>query len=319
MELIDSIILPGSLWLIMFSMGLHLTLDDFRRVMTNRRALTLGMVSMLIVPPLIGIPIAIFFAPTPALLVGFILLATCPGGMLSNLMTDFAKGDLALSLSLSILVSMIYVFVVPFYAHFALVQFMDVDAQVELPMLNFFWKIFSITLIPASLGLLSNTLWPKLAAKIKTPVKLGGTLALVVAFGYILVDQIPVLVQYADSLFGISLAMNVLTLASAIALSKAMVPPSFTGVLCPFCPGSIHGCGRPGRIADAEFFLEDIQHYLNPGKSWPIVQYSMAETCGKDKNPCETWWHLGFGCGFRLYFGRSDSGSGAICRQSFWY
>lgn len=222
MELIDSIILPGSLWLIMFSMGLHLTLDDFRRVMTNRRALTLGMVSMLIVPPLIGIPIAIFFAPTPALLVGFILLATCPGGMLSNLMTDFAKGDLALSLSLSILVSMIYVFVVPFYAHFALVQFMDVDAQVELPMLNFFWKIFSITLIPASLGLLSNTLWPKLAAKIKTPVKLGGTLALVVAFGYILVDQIPVLVQYADSLFGISLAMNVLTLASAIALSKAM-------------------------------------------------------------------------------------------------
>ncbi|MBT6031679.1 MAG: hypothetical protein HOH19_03815 [Kordiimonadaceae bacterium] len=202
----------------MFSMGLSLSVQDFRRISQNRRALIIGLMSMLIVPPLIGGTIAIIFAPTSALTVGFILLATCPGGMLSNLMTDLAKGDLALSLSLSILVSMIYIFVIPFYAHFALLYFMDVNEQVEIPLINFIWKIFSITLIPASLGLLVNTLKPALAGKVKGYVKIGGTSVLVISFGFIIADQMPVLRQYFDSLFGITLAMNIITLLAAITL-----------------------------------------------------------------------------------------------------
>ncbi|PCI46470.1 MAG: hypothetical protein COB49_08345 [Alphaproteobacteria bacterium] len=222
MSIIDTILLPGSLWLIMFSMGLSLTIDDFRRIAGNRRALMVGMGSMLIVPPLIGIAISVAFAPTPALTVGFILLATCPGGMLSNLMTDIARGDLALSLSLSILVSMIYVMVIPFYAHFALLYFMAVDEQVAIPLISFIWKIVSITLLPASLGLLVNTLKPAIGKKIKGFAKIGGTSILVVAFGFILADQMPVLRQYFDSLFAITLAMNILALAVAIGLSKIM-------------------------------------------------------------------------------------------------
>ncbi|PCI54346.1 MAG: hypothetical protein COB36_10155 [Alphaproteobacteria bacterium] len=222
MPIIDTILLPASLWLIMFSMGLSLTLDDFRRVAHNRRALVVGVTSMLIVPPLIGIAIATMFAPTSVLMVGFILLATCPGGMLSNLMTDLAKGDLALSLSLSILVSMVYILVVPFYAHFALTHFMGVEEQVSIPLLSFVGKIFSITLIPAGLGLLANTLMPALSKKIKGLVKLGGTSVLVVSFGFILVDQLAVLKEYFTSLFAITVALNVVTLAVAIALSKGM-------------------------------------------------------------------------------------------------
>lgn len=222
MSIIDTILLPVSLWLIMFSMGLSLKIDDFRRIARNRRALMVGMGSMLIVPPLIGIAISVAFAPTPALTVGFILLATCPGGMLSNLMTDIARGDLALSLSLSILVSMIYVIMIPFYAHFALLYFMGVDEQVAIPLIGFIWKIVSITLLPASLGLLVNTLKPAIGKKIKGIVKIGGTLVLVVAFGFILVDQMPILRQYFDSLFAITLAMNILALAMAMGLSKVM-------------------------------------------------------------------------------------------------
>ena len=123
MPIIDVYLLPGSLWLIMLSMGLSLQIKDIRRVFVNRRALFVGAISMLIVPPIVGISLALFFAPSAALAVGLVLLATCPGGMLSNLMTDIAKGDLALSLSLSILVSAIYVFLVPFYAHLPWVTF----------------------------------------------------------------------------------------------------------------------------------------------------------------------------------------------------
>ncbi len=149
-------------------------------------------------------------------------LATCPGGMLSNLMTDLAKGDLALSLSLSVVVSMIYIFAVPFYAHFALLYFMDVDEQIDIPLIGFIWRILSFTLIPASLGVLARALKPDLAIKAKGIAKMVGTSVLVVAFGFILVDQIPVLRQYFDSLFGITLAMNVLTLGAALLLSKVM-------------------------------------------------------------------------------------------------
>lgn len=218
MAVIDNILLPGSLWLIMFSMGLSLTVDDFRRIATNRRALVVGIGSMLIVPPLIGLALVSLFAPTPALAVGFILLATCPGGMLSNLMTDLAKGDLALSLSLSILVSMIYIVIIPFYAHFVLVYFMGVEEQVSVPLFDFIWKIFSITLIPAAMGLLLRTFKPNFAIGIKKSVKLAGTSILVVAFGFILFDQIPVLLEHFGSLFGITLGMNVLNLAVALTL-----------------------------------------------------------------------------------------------------
>jgi len=203
----------------MFSMGLSLTIDDFRRVANNSRALVVGVTSMLIVPPVIGLILVSLFAPTPALAVGFILLATCPGGMLSNLMTDLAKGDLALSMSLSILVSMIYIFVIPIYAHFALSYFMGVEEQVRVPLVDFIWKIFSITLIPASLGLLARTYRPAIAIRVKKFAKITGTVVLVGVFGIILVDQIPVLVEHFNSLFGITLGMNILNLAVALALS----------------------------------------------------------------------------------------------------
>lgn len=219
MTLIDNFLLPGSLWTIMFSMGLSLTLADFRRIGQNRRALYVGVGSMVIVPPLIGVILVSLFAPTPELAVGFILLATCPGGMLSNLMTDLSEGDLALSLSLSVLVSMIYIVVVPFYAHFALVYFIGVEEGVAIPLIDFIWKIFSITLIPASLGIMLRHFKSDLAIRIKGPVKLIGTSALVIAFVFILMGLVPVLREHFNSLFAITLGMNVLNLAVALILA----------------------------------------------------------------------------------------------------
>ena len=83
MSLLGNWLLPGSLVAIMVSMGLSLTADDFRQVFRNKRELIFGVCSMLVVPPLIGLGLALTVAPTAALAVGFILLATTPGGMLS--------------------------------------------------------------------------------------------------------------------------------------------------------------------------------------------------------------------------------------------
>ncbi|MET0248022.1 MAG: bile acid:sodium symporter [Sphingomonas sp.] len=210
MSFLGNWVLPGSLVAIMASMGLSLTANDFRQVFRNKRALIFGVCSMLIVPPLIGITLALTVAPTPALAVGFVLLATTPGGMLSNLFTDMAKGDLALSMSMTLLLSMIYILVIPFYAHFALLHFMGLEADVKVPLASFFWDIFSITVLPAAVGFTIRALRPGFALAFKKYLKNIATIVLFSAFGVILFDQVPVLRENLGALFWITVALNLI-------------------------------------------------------------------------------------------------------------
>jgi BASS family bile acid:Na+ symporter len=210
MSVLGHWVLPGSLIAIMASMGLSLTADDFRQVFRNKRALIFGVCSMLIVPPLIGLTLAVTVAPTPALAVGFVLLATTPGGMLSNLFTDMAKGDLALSMSMTLLLSMLYILLVPFYAHFALLHFMGLQADVKVPLGGFFWDIFSITVLPAAAGFTLRALRPGFAIAFKKYLKNIATIVLFTAFGFILFDQLPVLRENLGALFWITVALNLI-------------------------------------------------------------------------------------------------------------
>ncbi|SMF67698.1 bile acid:sodium symporter family protein [Allosphingosinicella indica] len=218
MALMGDWLLPGSLVCIMLSMGLSLVADDFRQVFRNKRALIIGLCSMLIVPPIIGLFIAFTVAPTPALAVGFILLATTPSGMLSNLFTDMAKGDLALSMSMTLLLSMIYILVIPFYAHFAILHFMGVEAEIEVPIASFFWDIFSITVLPAATGFAIRAFRPEFALWIKPYIKNIAMIVLFTSFGFILVDQIPVLRENLGALFWITVFLNVAMLAVVLTL-----------------------------------------------------------------------------------------------------
>jgi BASS family bile acid:Na+ symporter len=222
MALIGDRILPGALICIMTGMGLSLTAHDFRLLFRNRRALAFGVCSMVVVPPLIGLAAALTLAPTPELAVGFVLLATTPGGMLSNLFTDMAKGNLALSMSMTLIGSMAYILLVPFYAHFAILHFMGVKAQVDVPLASFFWDIFSITVLPAVIGFAVQALRPGLAAKVRGPLKLSATVLLFTAFGFVLADQIPVLRAHLGSLLWITITINLLTLLAVMAGVRLM-------------------------------------------------------------------------------------------------
>ncbi|MHB9881177.1 bile acid:sodium symporter family protein [Pacificimonas sp. ICDLI1SI03] len=210
MSLLSNWLLPGSLIAIMASMGLSLTANDFRLVFRNKRALIFGVCSMLIVPPLIGLSLALTVAPTAALAVGFILLATAPGGMLSNLFTDMAKGDLALSMSMTLIVSMLYIVLVPFYAHFALLHFMALQTDINVPIGSFFWDIFSITLLPATIGFVVRAWRPGFAISVKRYLKNIATVVLFGSFGVILYDQAAILRENLNTLLLITIGLNVI-------------------------------------------------------------------------------------------------------------
>ena len=164
MAIADSYLLPWSLWLVMFTIGTGLKLRDFATILSGRRAFFLGLFSMLVLVPLCGTLLATLFAPTPELLVGLILLATTPGGILSNLITDIAKGDVALSVSLTLALSTIYVFTLPFIAHFALLFAFRKSQPIDIPFESSITHIMMVTLIPISCGMLAARLRPRWCA-----------------------------------------------------------------------------------------------------------------------------------------------------------
>ena len=220
MNSIDDVLLPASLWCIMLSMGLSLTVADFKRVFVQRRALIVGTVSILVFPPIVGVTVATLFAPTSALAVGFVLLATCPGGMLSNVMTDIAKGDLALSMSLTILVSLIYILLVPFYAYGALAYFMHSAQLIRVPFGEFILHILGITVLPAAIGILLRARWSAWAIAAKGWIKIVAMVVLLYAFGVIMVGQIGVLRDNFGRVFWMVLALNLIVPGGAFVLSK---------------------------------------------------------------------------------------------------
>ena len=220
MALADSYLLPGSLWLVMFTIGLGLKIGDFAEVLSGRRAFILGLLSMLVVVPVCGSLLGILFAPGPELMVGFILLATTPGGILSNLITDVAKGDVALSVSLTLTLSTIYIFTLPFIAHFALLLAFQKTQPIDIPFGSSFTHILMVTLLPIACGMVAARLAPRWSALLGPPVKTLAMTTLVIVFMMITVQQWAVLRASFGRLLAIVVAMNLTAITVAVTISK---------------------------------------------------------------------------------------------------
>lgn len=220
MNFVEQYLLPLSLWSVMFTMGLSLVVDDFRKIAANSRAFLVGTGSMLFLVPLVGTALALLFAPTPALVVGFILLATCPGGLLSNLLTDLAKGDLALSVSMSLFVSIVYIFTLPFIAYFALQAVLGDSQVVQIPLLSSILHIMAITVVPITAGMIVRAWLPRLAHAAGPWIKNASTLALVFVFGLVIWDQLDTLRASFGRVLAMVIAMNVINFGLAVAISR---------------------------------------------------------------------------------------------------
>lgn len=146
-------VLPACLFIIMLGMGLSLTKNDFYQVAKFPKAVLIGTLGQMLVLPIVGFTIAYFFMPDAALAVGLVLLAACPGGTTSNLVTHMAKGDLALSISLTAISSMLTLVTIPLIVGVALLTFSNLETQVELPVTKMVGALLLLTLIPVSLGM----------------------------------------------------------------------------------------------------------------------------------------------------------------------
>lgn len=148
------VVLPLSLIFIMFNIGLSLTPDDFRRVIRIPKGVAVGMINLLLVAPLLAAVVATVFDLDPVLAVGMVLLGSAPGGTMANMYTHLAKGETALSVTLTALSSVLCVITVPVYLQLADNHFGNGNLIDDVNMFGVAAQVIAITLLPLMAGML---------------------------------------------------------------------------------------------------------------------------------------------------------------------
>jgi len=207
---LTDLMLPISLGIIMLGMGLSLVPADFKRVALYPKAATVGLVNQIIVLPLVGFLLLMLIPMrTPELAVGIMILAACPGGPTSNLITHISRGDTALSITLTAISSMIVVITIPLVVNFSLRHFLEVGEYVPLPVFKTIVSVIIITLVPVIIGMIIRAKSPGFAARMSKPVKIAsGALLFIIIIAAILADK-ENFVNFFRQAGPVALALNV--------------------------------------------------------------------------------------------------------------
>ncbi|WP_170460466.1 bile acid:sodium symporter family protein [Ruegeria arenilitoris] len=151
MDLLINVGLPVSLAIIMLALGIGLEAADFRRVISRRYPFAIGAVCQVVLLPVAAFITVKMFALPPTIAVGFMLLSFCPGGVTSNILSKLAKADVALSVSLTAVISLLSIVTVPVLAAWSIDHFMGEDAP-EVSISGLALAMFLITTLPVAIG-----------------------------------------------------------------------------------------------------------------------------------------------------------------------
>ncbi len=174
------IIVPACLALMMVGLGMTLVVDDFRRVLVYPKAGTVGLAFQMILLPAVGFGLANLFPLMPKIAVGLMLIACCPGGVASNVITHLAKGDTALAVTLTVISSSLSIITIPVIVNLSLVHFVGPHSPVELPLLETVLKVFALTIPTIITGMVLKAKTPRFAERSRKIVDIGGLLFLIV-------------------------------------------------------------------------------------------------------------------------------------------
>ena len=218
--MVNSVVIPLCLFLIMMGMGLTLVVNDFKRVVKFPKAVTIGLVNQLIMLPVIGFALASIMPLRPEYAVGVMLLVLCPGGTTSNLFTYLAKGDVALSVTMTAIASVITVFTIPIVLSYSLVHFMGAGTEFQLPVAKTMISLIVITILPISIGMLIKRFAPKVADKSQVWVSRFGVTFLALLVVFLGIVQRDIIVDAFIATGPVSVILNVVTMALGYYTSK---------------------------------------------------------------------------------------------------
>ena len=192
-DLLKTLLLPLALFVVLFGMGMSLTVADFKRVLLAPLASAVGLGCQLVLLPVLAWVLVWVFGLRGETAVGLMLLAACPGGPTSNLIAHLSKGDTALSVTLTAASSVVTVFTIPWIVGLAMANFLGAEAQISLP----FWKTLAqlvvVTIIPIALGMALRSVRKDFAIRMARPANVVSVvfLAAVIAMAVMREEDLP--------------------------------------------------------------------------------------------------------------------------------
>jgi bile acid:Na+ symporter, BASS family len=215
-----TVLLPIALAVIMFSLGMSLTVDDFRRVVVYPRGISIGIVNLAILSPLLAFGIAELFDLKPAMAVGLVLLGASPGGTMANLLTHLARGDTALSISITGISSVASAITVPLFLSLSIDHFGAVGFEDDVSMLGVVARVLAITVAPLALGMHLRARRPSRIAEIQPRFQwIAFILFLGIVVGVVIAENERVF-ENLDAVLAAAVALNLAAMAISFTIAR---------------------------------------------------------------------------------------------------
>lgn len=216
---IIDILLPLALAFIMFSLGLTLTVADFTRVFARPKAMAVGLFGQVVLVPAMGFAVATAWNLPPEMAVGLMIVAACPGGASSGLITHLARGDTALSISLTAVTSVAATVTLPLIVDFSLRHFLGTGLTAELSVGRLVRGVFFLATVPVALGMLLRHYRAALTAHIaKAMERIATTLFLLIVIATF-VSQRQALVDNFAAIGPAALTQNLAAMALGLGVA----------------------------------------------------------------------------------------------------
>ena len=204
----------------MVTLGLSLRVADFRRIVTSPRGVAIGLVNLFLISPLLAFAAAELFGLDPVLAVGLVLLGASPGGTLANLLTHLARGETALSVTMTALSSVAAVVTVPLYLGLAIDYFDAGGLSDNVSMAGIVAKVFAITVVPLSIGMAIRARRPDRTAELEPRLKrvaLGAFVLVVVAA---VASEWDLVIESFGTVAPAALALNVAAMSVSFSVAR---------------------------------------------------------------------------------------------------
>ena len=221
MEIVTKIA-PLCLAIIMFILGLGLTINDFLRVIKYPKNFLVGFICQVILLPIIAFILINLITLTPEIALGVMIIAAAPGGVTSNVLTKFANGDIALSVSLTAIVSLISIATVPFIV-FHSANFLEIEILKEIAMSSIATKMFFVVTVPVLLGMIIRKLKQDLVMAHESLFQKISIILFLIVFAAIWVEEWGEIMSYIKTAGLISIILNMTMIIIGFYVAKFLV------------------------------------------------------------------------------------------------
>ena len=212
-------IAPIALAIIMFGLGLGLTSNDFKRVISFPKDFFVGFIGQVVLLPIIAFGLVQFINVSPEIALGIMIIASAPGGVTSNVLTKFAGGDVALSISLTAIISLLSIITVPFIV-FKSASLIGIEITKEISMITIALKMFFVVTVPVFFGMIVRSLMTNFVISKTLFTQRTSIILFLIVFISIWVEEWDRLVSFITSSGLIALTLNVIMLFVGYFLAK---------------------------------------------------------------------------------------------------